>query len=206
MLIRFGESPLCGADALSIEFIVQRDINPGGLSIDRWYADQLQRLKVTLPPPSTSTVLGGRPAIRHEVIGRFGKNFDIYTTLHKRASKAARPNVHRCALYPRVNRVIRAAARTASRAFASTCRSPERIRYRYHSRYVGAGNFSMRAVGWGVRRRVIAELREPVKNRTMPRANEPHWRFDRIGDSHRSCSVAWVTSGFTTPGVAVAVG
>jgi|RhiMetdeSRZDD1v2_1073273.scaffolds.fasta_scaffold19867_3 hypothetical protein len=66
-----------------MQFIVQRDINPGSLSIDRWYADQLKRFKVESPPPSTSTVLGGRPAIRREMIGRFGKSFDFYTTLHR---------------------------------------------------------------------------------------------------------------------------
>jgi len=81
--VLLGERALVGKPTLRLQLIVQRDINPSGLSIDQWYADQLKRLKVSTPPPSNPTVLGGRRAIRREMTGAFGKHFDFYTTLNK---------------------------------------------------------------------------------------------------------------------------
>ena len=59
--VLLGERALVGKPTLRLQLIVQRDINPSGLSIDQWYADQRKR----------ST-------------GAFGKHFDFYTTLNKR--------------------------------------------------------------------------------------------------------------------------
>jgi len=81
--ILLGEPAQVGKETLRLQFFVQRDINPSGLSIEQWYADQLKRLKVSAPPPSMPTVLGGRRAIRREMIGAFGKHFDFYTTHNK---------------------------------------------------------------------------------------------------------------------------
>jgi len=81
--VLLGEPAQVGKPTLRLQLIVQRDINPNGLSIEQWYADQLKRLKVSAPPPSMPTVLGGRRAMRREMIGSFGKHFDFYTTLNK---------------------------------------------------------------------------------------------------------------------------
>jgi len=59
--VLLGERALVGKPTLRLQLIVQRDINPSGLSIDQWYADQRKRLT-----------------------GAFGKHFDFYTTLNKR--------------------------------------------------------------------------------------------------------------------------
>jgi hypothetical protein len=54
-----------------VQFIVQRGINPNGLSIKKWYTEQLKRLKAT-PPPAIDTILGGRPTIRSVHAGTLG--------------------------------------------------------------------------------------------------------------------------------------
>jgi len=59
--VLLGERALVGKPTLRLQLIVQRDINPSGLSIDQWYADQRKRLT-----------------------GAFGKPFDFYTTLNRR--------------------------------------------------------------------------------------------------------------------------
>jgi len=69
--VLLGERALVGKPTLRLQLI------------DQWYADQLKRLKVSTPPPSSPTVLGGRRAIRREMTGAFGKHFDFYTTLNK---------------------------------------------------------------------------------------------------------------------------
>ena len=63
----------------SMQVLVQRDINPRRLSIDAWYADQLQRLRVTSAPPTSPAVIGGRPAIRREISRPDGARLDFYT-------------------------------------------------------------------------------------------------------------------------------
>jgi len=76
------ETPRVGKSNLSVQFWVQRQINPRGLSIERWYADRLQGIKAT-PPPTTRAVIGGRPTVRREVVGTLGKHFDFFTSLNK---------------------------------------------------------------------------------------------------------------------------
>jgi hypothetical protein len=73
--------PQAGTVRLSMQVLVQRDINPRGLSIEDWYADQLKRLKVATPPPSSRTTLGGRPTIRREMSRPGGRQFDFYTVV-----------------------------------------------------------------------------------------------------------------------------
>jgi hypothetical protein len=81
--VLMGEAAQVGKPNVRMQFFVQRDINPGGLSIDRWYADQLKRLKVSAPPPSTSTVIGGRPAMRRVITTSSGTHYDFYAALHR---------------------------------------------------------------------------------------------------------------------------
>jgi hypothetical protein len=71
---QLGQSPI------SMQFLVQWKINPEGLSIDRWYADQLRRIKATAPPP-TPTTIGGRPALRRDFTGALGRHYDFFTRL-----------------------------------------------------------------------------------------------------------------------------
>jgi hypothetical protein len=52
-----------------------------GLSIERWYADQLRR-KVSEPPPTTSAVIGGRPTIRRDMSRSDGQQYDFYTGIN----------------------------------------------------------------------------------------------------------------------------
>jgi hypothetical protein len=65
-----------------VQFIVQREINPDGLSIKQWYDEQLKKMKGK-PPPSVDTVLGGRPTIRRVYSGTLGVNIDFYSSLNK---------------------------------------------------------------------------------------------------------------------------
>jgi len=65
---------------LSLQFWVQRKINAKGLSIEYWYADQMEAIASL--PISTHTTLGARPAIRREVVGSLGNHFDWFTSLN----------------------------------------------------------------------------------------------------------------------------
>ena len=77
------EPPQAGKPGVSMQLMVQRDINPSGLSIDRWYAEQLLRLKASQPPRSKSVTIAGRPAILMEAVTGLGKRYDFYTTVHR---------------------------------------------------------------------------------------------------------------------------
>ena len=80
--VRLGETPQADKPNLSVEFWVQRKINPKGLSIGEWYADQLQGFKAATPT-TTETVIGGRPTIHREVVGTLGKHHDFFTSLNE---------------------------------------------------------------------------------------------------------------------------
>jgi hypothetical protein len=67
-------------ERLSLQFWVQRKINAKGLSIEYWYADQLEAIASL--PLSTHTTLGSRPAIRREVVGSLGNHFDWFASLN----------------------------------------------------------------------------------------------------------------------------
>ena len=78
-----GEPSQAGKPTRRVTFLVQRNINPGGLSIDQWYADQMKRVKVSAPPPVKSITLAGRPAMRREITTGSGMHFDFYTSVHR---------------------------------------------------------------------------------------------------------------------------
>jgi hypothetical protein len=80
--VLLGEPVQVGTVRVSMQVFVQRAVNPRGLSIEQWYADQLARLKVTAPPPTTSTVIGGRPTIRRELTRGDRRHYDFYTAIN----------------------------------------------------------------------------------------------------------------------------
>ena len=71
-----------GGKRRTLQFWVQRQINPEGLPIERWFANQLQRVKGG-PQATTPTTLGGRPAIRWERTSTIGRDFVFFTTLNR---------------------------------------------------------------------------------------------------------------------------
>ena len=70
-----------GAPRVTVQLFVQRGINPGRLSIEAWYEDQLRRLKVTVtaPPPIVRTAVGGLATIRREMSRPGSQQYDFYT-------------------------------------------------------------------------------------------------------------------------------
>jgi hypothetical protein len=71
-----------GPARVSMQVFVQRGINPQGLAIEQWYLDQLRRLKVAAPPPTTRTVIGGRPTIVRRLSGPDGPRYDYYAAVN----------------------------------------------------------------------------------------------------------------------------
>jgi hypothetical protein len=69
-----------GSPHLLLQFWVQRKINAKGLAIEIWYAEQTEAIASL--PLSTHTVLGGRPAIRREIVGSLGNHFDWFASLN----------------------------------------------------------------------------------------------------------------------------
>jgi hypothetical protein len=67
-------------ERLSLQFWVQRKINAKGIPIEHWYADQMEAIASL--PLSTHTTLGGRPAIRREIVGSLGNHFDWFASLN----------------------------------------------------------------------------------------------------------------------------
>jgi hypothetical protein len=78
-----GESSQAGTPTRRVTFLVQRNINPSGLPIDQWYADQIKRLNISTLPPVKSTTLAGRPAMRREITKGAGTHYDFYTSVHR---------------------------------------------------------------------------------------------------------------------------
>ncbi len=79
--VSFDTTPEVGKPNKSVQFFIQRQINPKGLSIDQWSADQLRKLKA-MPPPTTETFIGGRPTIRMETVGTLGTRYAFFTSLN----------------------------------------------------------------------------------------------------------------------------
>ncbi len=71
-----------GKPKRTVQFWVQRRMNPRGLSIAQWYADQAQRIKAA-PHPITNTLIGGRPAVRREIVGTLGRHVAFFTALNE---------------------------------------------------------------------------------------------------------------------------
>jgi hypothetical protein len=70
--------PSTTAVRVTLQLHVQRGINPKGLPIEEWYADQMKRLRVGSPPPTSRVTLGGRPAIRRAIARPDGTRLDYY--------------------------------------------------------------------------------------------------------------------------------
>jgi hypothetical protein len=66
---------------LSVQFFVQRRINPRGLSIADWYNDQAQRTSGPRPAMTTA-VVGGRQSVRQEALLATGRHYDFYVALN----------------------------------------------------------------------------------------------------------------------------
>jgi hypothetical protein len=80
--VMLSETPRAGKPQLAVQFWVQRNINPNGLPVEQWYADQLRRMNAA-PPPTTNTSIGGRSTVRMEHAGAFGRQFQFFTSLNK---------------------------------------------------------------------------------------------------------------------------
>jgi hypothetical protein len=78
--VLISEPQQTGKTHLSLQFWVQRKINPKGLGIEVWYADQLEAIASL--PVSTHTTLGSRPAIQREIVGSLGNHFDWFASLN----------------------------------------------------------------------------------------------------------------------------
>ena len=104
------EPARAGTPGAVIQVFVQRGINPQGMSIERWYADQLTRLRVTTPPPTSATVLGGRPAIRREMSLADGQQYDYYTAIN--ASDVFQVSIKQPMAQPQVDRIYEAVLST----------------------------------------------------------------------------------------------
>lgn len=81
--VTVNETPQVGKANRAVQFIVQRMINPKGLSIRQWWNEQMRG---KTPPAShqfIDTTIGGRPAIRREYVGSLGRSFDFFSSLGK---------------------------------------------------------------------------------------------------------------------------
>ena len=68
-----------GKPTLTIQFFLQKNINPRRLSIDEWFADQLKVLNAA-PGGGAHSTIGGRPAIRMEASGAFGARSSFFVS------------------------------------------------------------------------------------------------------------------------------
>jgi len=80
--VLLSETPQVGKPQMAVQFWVQRKINPHGLPIEQWYADQLRGMNAA-PPPTTNTSIGGRFTVRMEGVGALGRQFQFFTSLNK---------------------------------------------------------------------------------------------------------------------------
>src|SRR4029077_18239320 len=80
--VLLSETPQAGKPQLAVQFWVQRKVNPQGLSIEQWYANQLRAMK-SAPPLTASTSIDGRSTVRMEVLGNLGRQFQFFTSLNK---------------------------------------------------------------------------------------------------------------------------
>ncbi len=56
---------------------IQRQVNPAELSIEEWFANELQKMKAT-SLPKVSMRIGGKPAIRIQI----RESYEIFTRLN----------------------------------------------------------------------------------------------------------------------------
>ena len=81
--VSLGRTPQVGQPNASVQFIVQRKINPKGLPIRQWRDEQMQGK--TAPPSHQfiDTTIGGRSAIRQEYTGTLERSFNFFISLGK---------------------------------------------------------------------------------------------------------------------------
>jgi hypothetical protein len=80
--VRLLESSQTGQrEPLAVQFIVQRRVNPRGMSIGDWYEEQAKRVRGSAPSPAR-TMLGGRAAIRRDLALQAERRFDVYAALN----------------------------------------------------------------------------------------------------------------------------
>jgi hypothetical protein len=77
--VMLNEASRTGKPGLSIQFFLQKNINPRRLSLDDWFADQLKVVKAA-PGAGAHSVIGGRPAIRMEASGTFGARSSFFVS------------------------------------------------------------------------------------------------------------------------------
>jgi hypothetical protein len=75
--VRVGETPHAGKRAAAVQFAVQWGANPRRLPIAQWYADQLAKMK-SAPASTTDSSVGGRHAVRMEVVGKSDTVFEFF--------------------------------------------------------------------------------------------------------------------------------
>ena len=80
--VMLSETPQAGKAPLAVQLWVQRNINPHGLPIRQWYADQLRKMHAA-PPPAASTSIGGRPAVRMDAALGSTRQFQFFASLNK---------------------------------------------------------------------------------------------------------------------------
>ena len=80
--VMLSETPQVGKAPLAVQFWVQRNVNPRGLPIQQWYADQLRKMHAA-PPPTANTSIGGRPTVRMEAVMGSTRQFQFFTSLNK---------------------------------------------------------------------------------------------------------------------------
>ena len=71
-----------GEPGVYVALAIQKDQNPKRLSIDKWFADQLQATKSS-PESSGHLTIGGQAAIFMENTNSFGKNRGTFTVLNE---------------------------------------------------------------------------------------------------------------------------
>ena len=80
--VMLGGPPRVEGSNLRVQFWVQRQMNPNGLSIQQWYADQLSR-QTSRPLATAYPVIGGRAAVRMEMVGSLSRMFSFFVALNK---------------------------------------------------------------------------------------------------------------------------
>lgn len=71
-----------GEQATSIQFSIQRKINPRGLSISSW-KDEMMKMQHIAAFPTEAVVVGGRPALLAEHTTGMGHHFTFFVPLNR---------------------------------------------------------------------------------------------------------------------------
>ena len=74
--------PYQGTERPSMSIAIQPNQNPGKLSIEDWFAEQLRKMGVK-PESSGPVMIGGQAAVFMENTNSFGRHHDVFTLLNK---------------------------------------------------------------------------------------------------------------------------